>query len=63
MGIATMDILIRICSNDHGISILNHLHQEKIKSLVPIKRIINFVKADVTREEYFSRPVEIVPMY
>jgi hypothetical protein len=34
MGIAKMGTLICISSNDHGISILNHLHQEKIKKAV-----------------------------
>jgi len=30
---------------------------------IPNKRIINFVKADVSREEYFSRPIETDPLY
>jgi hypothetical protein len=28
-----------------------------------VKRIINFVIADVNKEEYFSGPVETVPLY
>jgi len=32
------------------------------KRLLPVKRIINFAKVDVIREEYISRPVEIDPL-
>jgi hypothetical protein len=35
----------------------------KQKRLLQVKRIINFVKTDVSREEYFSRPVKIAPLY
>lgn len=31
--------------------------------LLEIKRIINFTKANASREEYFSRPVETAPLY
>ena len=31
--------------------------------LLPVKRIINFVKADVSREDSFSRPVKRRPLY
>ena len=33
------------------------------KRLWPIKRIINFAKEDVNREEYFSRPIKSEPLY
>jgi hypothetical protein len=33
------------------------------KKLLPIKRIINFVLADVSREDSFSGPVKFKPLY
>jgi hypothetical protein len=35
----------------------------QLTRLLPIKSIINYVKEDVGREEYYSRSVKTVPLY
>jgi hypothetical protein len=55
---------VREINSASGAGHLRHSFiSKKQEKLVQIKRIIKFVKADVSREDSFSRPVKFKPLY